>query len=85
MQGALPGLATQFPPEYMGALGQGNVIAGIITSTLNIISISNMDADNNASPSSSAFYYFLVAFQSCNFKSVSTFNLNATYYGYQCP
>ena len=61
MQGALPGLATQFPPDYMGALGLGNVTAGIITSILNIISISNMDADNNASPSSSAFYYFLVA------------------------
>ena len=60
-QGGLAGLVAQFPPEYMGALGQGQVIAGIITSLLNIISISNSSIDNNASPSNSAFYYFLVA------------------------
>ena len=44
----------------MSSLGQGQVIAGIITAVFNIISIATVDGEAKESPSSTAFYCFLV-------------------------
>ena len=43
----------------MSSLGQGQVIAGIITAVFNIISIA-IDGEGKESPSNTAFYCFLV-------------------------
>ena len=59
-QGALAGLAALFPSKYMSSLGQGQVIAGIITAVFNIISIATVDGEAKESPSNTAFYCFLV-------------------------
>ena len=45
----------------MGSLGQGQVIAGIITTILDIISIASIGSEKKSSPSNAAFYLFLVA------------------------
>ena len=60
LQGALAGLAARFPSKYMSSLGQGQVIAGIITAVFNIISIATFDGEGKESPSKTAFYCFLV-------------------------
>ena len=44
----------------MSSLGQGQVIAGIITAVFNIISIATFDGEGKESPSKTAFYCFLV-------------------------
>ena len=44
----------------MSSLGQGQVIAGIITAVFNIISIATVDGEARESPSNTAFYCFLV-------------------------
>ena len=44
----------------MSSLGQGQVIAGIITAVFNIISIATFDGEGKESQSNTAFYCFLV-------------------------
>ena len=44
----------------MSSLGQGQVIAGIITAVFNIVSIATVDGEAKESPSNTAFYCFLV-------------------------
>ena len=44
----------------MSSLGQGQVIAGILTAVFNIISIATVDGEAKESPSNTAFYCFLV-------------------------
>ena len=61
LQGGLAGLASHFPPEYMGSLGQGQIGAGIITSILDIINVASIHNNKKSSPADSAFYCFLAA------------------------
>ena len=45
----------------MGSLVQGQAVGGIITALVNIISIASISSGIKSSPTSSAFYCFLVA------------------------
>ncbi len=56
LQGGLSGVAAKFPPEYMGAVVQGQGLGGIFAASVNVVTLALPGADFE----SAAFYCFLV-------------------------
>ena len=62
----------------MGSLVQGQAVGGIITALVNIISIASISSGIKSSPTSSAFYCFLVAAIFIAFDTIAFISMSKT-------